>query len=247
MRIAVVTPYFRESLDQLKRCHDSVAAQTVPCTHFLISDGNPMAEADTWDCIHIKGPNHNDYGDTPRAIGTASAASLGYDAILLLDGDNWYEPDHVETLLAVQAQTKADVVTCARMLRRSPDLSVMGVDFESDGVTFNDTNCYLVMRDAFPLFRAWSHKDASLGIVGDRIFWNACRSQENNIKIARSPKPTINYVTTFSCHYVQYGETPPDHAKEIVRTTDGRFMMMNSKEVRAMVAQAEQALSPPED
>lgn len=246
MRIAVVTPYCRETLEQLKRCHDSVAQQTVPCTHFLVADGFPMAEADAWDCIHIKAPHHNDYGDTPRLIGTSSASSLKYDAILLLDGDNWFEPNHVETLLNVQKQTNADVVTCARMLRRSPDLSVMGVDFESDGVHFNDTNCYLVMKSAFPLFRAWAFKDPKLGIVGDRIFWNAVKSVEGDIKVARSPAPTINYVTTFSCHYVQYGETPPDHAKEIVRTTEGDFVMMRSKDVQAIVA-ADQSLTPPEE
>lgn len=249
MRIAVVTPYCRETLEQLQRCHESVAQQTIPTDHILVADGHPMAEVDTWKCIHIKAPHHNDYGDTPRIIGTASASTLGYDAILLLDGDNWFDPDHVETLLAVQKQTGADVVTCPRTLRRSPDLSVMGVDFESDGVVFNDTNCYLLMRSAFPLFRAWSFKDQSLGIVGDRIFWNACKANanESNIKIARSPKATINYVTTFSCHYTQYGEQAPDHAKEIVRTTDGQFQMMNSKLVREMAAQQEQTMLPPDE
>lgn len=233
MRIAVVTPYCRETLDQLRRCHESVINQTVPTDHFLVSDGFPMAEVDDWKCTHIKVPHHNDYGDTPRLIGTSSAATLGYDAILLLDGDNWFNENHVETLLSVQDQTKADVVTCARTLRRSTDLSVLGVCFESDGVLFNDTNCYMVMRSAFALFRAWGFKDQSLGIVGDRIFWGCVKGVED-IKVVRSPAPTVHYVTTFSCHYVMHGEEPPANAKEIVRTLDGHYEMMRSSDVRAM-------------
>lgn len=246
MRIAVVTPYCRESLEQLQVCHESVRNQTVACDHILVADGFPKPEVDGWQAQHIKGPHHNDYGDTPRLLGTASAATQGYDAILLLDGDNWFEPNHVETLLAVATQTGADVVTCARMLRRSPDLSVMGVCFESDGVHFNDTNCYLIRKKAFPLFRAWGFKDPALGIVGDRIFWN-CVKNIDDIKVARSPAPTINYVTTFSCHYVQHGETPPDHAKEIVKLAAGGYTMMRTKDVRTMVQAAEDTLRPDED
>ncbi|RYD67416.1 MAG: glycosyltransferase, partial [Verrucomicrobiaceae bacterium] len=163
MKIAVVTPYYRETAEQLTRCHQSIKDQTVKTDHFFVSDGFPNPIVDTWDCVHIKVPNHADYGDTPRLIGAASAASLRYDAILLLDADNWFEPDHVQTLLDVQAREQADVVTCSRMLIRS-DLTRMGECIESDGKRFNDTNCYLVMKHAFPLFRAWGFKDPSLGV-----------------------------------------------------------------------------------
>lgn len=234
MRIAVVTPYYKETLEQLQRCHDSVKNQTLPTDHFLIADGFPKPEVDGWDCFHLKIPNHADYGDTPRAIGTASAAAMKYDAILLLDGDNWYEPDHVEALWNVHVETGADVVTCARMLRRTPDLSILGPDHESDGITFNDTNCYLIAARAFPLFRAWSYKDPALGIVGDRIFWNALKTCED-ITIGRSDRPTINYATTFSFHYDQYGETPPDHCKQIVRVEGGGYEMMLTKDFRALM------------
>jgi hypothetical protein len=238
MRIAVVTPYCHETHEQLRRCHDSVINQTVKCDHFLVSDGFPMAEVDAWACTHIKVPHHNDYGDTPRLIGTSSAATLGYDAILLLDGDNWFNQNHVETLLHVQASTQADVVTCARTLLRAADLSPLGVCFESDGVNFNDTNCYLIMKKAFPLFRAWAFKDPKLGIVGDRIFWN-CLKAVDDIKVVRSPAPTVNYVTTFGFHYTMFGEEPPENAKEIVRLAEGGFEMMKSADVRKMVQAAE--------
>jgi glycosyltransferase involved in cell wall biosynthesis len=33
-RIAVVTPYYKEPLEWLRQCHDSVLAQEVPADHF---------------------------------------------------------------------------------------------------------------------------------------------------------------------------------------------------------------------
>lgn len=234
MKIAVVTPYYKETLDQIERCHRSVVDQTVACDHFLVSDGFPQDAIDTWGAIHLKVPNHKDYGDTPRMIGAGSAASLGYDAILLLDADNWFEPEHVEVLLRLAQESSADVITCTRMLRRSTDLSPMGACLESDGKTFNDTNCYMVMRRAFPIFRAWGFKDPSLGIVGDRIFWNALKTLP--VKIAHSDRATVNYVTTFAFHYVIRGEEPPAGSKDIVRMPDGSFKMMTWDESRAYAA-----------
>src|SRR5690606_27227136 len=121
-------------------------------TNVMISDGYPNLVVDTCEkTVHIKRPNHGDYGDTPRAIGGLSASNMGFDAITLLDADNWCEPNHLELLSAVQRESGAMVVTGTRYLRR-PDESIMGVCNESDGETFNDTNCYLIMRPAFPAF-----------------------------------------------------------------------------------------------
>lgn len=244
MRVAVVTPYFKEPLEKLKRCHDSVANQTVKTDHYLVADGFPKPEVNAWNAVHIPLPvNHNDYGDTPRLIGTASAVTKGYDAILLLDGDNWFEPNHVETMLAVQNHFKADVVTCPRMLRR-PDGSVLGQCKESDGVNFNDTNCFLLTKPVFPIFRAWGFKDPKLGIVGDRLFWNAIR--DNAVSVARSDLPTVNYETTFACHYEERGETPPENGKVIARFTDGSYKMMNWRDYQALMQQQVQVTRPPQ-
>lgn len=243
MRIAVVTPYFKEPLEKLTRCHQSVLRQTHPCDHIMVADGFPLDEIDTWKVNHIRlGQNHADYGDTPRIIGTASAATLGYDAIVLLDGDNWFEPDHIESLVKVQTETNAQVVTCPRWLRRQ-DGSPLDVCTESDGNVFNDTNCYLIMHPVFPIFRAWAFKDPTLGIIGDRVFWEAIKA--NNLSIARSAKATVNYETRFACHYWQRGEKPPENAKVIVRLTDGSHHMVSHQRYLELVADA-QATRPPQ-
>ena len=56
MRIAVVTPYYKEPTDILRRCHDSVMAQTCPVTHIMVSDGHPNPEVDQWNAIHVRLP-----------------------------------------------------------------------------------------------------------------------------------------------------------------------------------------------
>ena len=88
MRIAIITPYYKEPTEVLRRCHDSVKAQTYPATHFMLADGHPNPEVDNWDVVHIKLPAHGDSCDTPRAIGALSASAQGFDAISLLDADN---------------------------------------------------------------------------------------------------------------------------------------------------------------
>jgi glycosyltransferase involved in cell wall biosynthesis len=217
MRVAVLTPYHKESLDVLKRCHDSVVNQThADVVHFMVADGHAIDEIDTWEKIeHIKLPNqHADYGDTPRCIGALSISAQGFDAITLLDADNWFEPNHIETLLKMQRDTGAQVVTGTRTLRR-PDESILAVDTESDGVHFNDTNCYLMMKPTFVAFSSWGFKDTKEGIIGDRYFWETV--QRMGYTRAHCTIPTTNYVTTFAYHYEKHGETPPDWSKVIAR------------------------------
>lgn len=229
MRIAVITAYCRETLEQLERCHQSVIGQMHYCDHFMVADGHPRPEVDGWRCFHLKIPNHNDYGDTPRIVGAASASALGYDAIAFLDADNWYEAHHLLTLVALQGRTGAQIVTSARMLRRVDDSSTLGICRESDGERFNDTNCYLIMRPVFGILRAWAFRDQQTSAVGDRIFWEAVKA--HNIKRAHSPAPTVNYVTNFANHYLANGQVPPVGSKIIVRMSDGSWKPVSYSEL----------------
>lgn len=223
MKIAVVTPYYKEPLEVIRRAHESVKSQTVPVDHILVADGFARPEIDGWDARHISLPNHADYGDTPRLVGAASAASLDYEALLLLDADNWFEPTHVAAMVDRAVKTQADIVTCSRRLIRT-DGTVLGDCQESDGAHFNDTNCYLLTRRAFPLMQAWGFKDPKLGIVGDRIFWDAVKAAPLPRIHARDIR-SVNYVTSFAVHYAGYGECPPEDAKVIAQTSNGLTMM----------------------
>ena len=226
MRVAVVTPYCKESLEVLERCHKSVKAQThSDVVHYMVADGCPNDAIDTWDVQHVKLPKpHGDYGDTPRSIG-AIAAGYEADAICLLDADNWFEPDHVSLLHKKQQETGAAVVTATRMLRRL-DGSELGICYESDGRNFNDTNCYFLTKPAMVALVLTAFKDPSEAIVGDRHIWNTV--QRMNQPIAHCVIPTVNYTTTIACHYTDRKEEPPEEAKVIVKfAPDQPFKMIS--------------------
>jgi glycosyltransferase involved in cell wall biosynthesis len=112
MKVAVVTPYYREPIEKLRRCHDSVMAQTRACTHFMVADGFARDEIDDWDVQHIRLPlGHADFGNTPRCLGALSALNQGFDGFAYLDADNWYHPEHAESL--VEAAIRHDAASSA--------------------------------------------------------------------------------------------------------------------------------------
>ena len=217
MRIAVITPYYKEDIDTLTNCMTSVGKQTHShVDHFMVADGypNPIIADLSW-VKHIAIPNSGDFGDTPRGIGAAVAAAQGYDYIAFLDADCWYEPNHLETMLGVMKEANVEVVTCPRNLFRE-DGTFMGVDTESDGYDFNDTNCYLFGKAAIHLARNWMFKSKADCALGDRHMWANIKA--HNMKIARSLKPTLNYVTRVVEHYKRLGEIPPKDSQMIMYT-----------------------------
>lgn len=228
MRVAVITPYYKEDLNTLARCHKSVVNQThKDVTHFMVADGFPRDYVDTWECEHIKLPNCADTGDTPRVVGYAVASARGFDAICFLDADCWLEPQHISEMVDIMKSSNCAVVTCPRNLYHV-DGTFMAVDKESDGRAFNDTNCYLIHRNAYMLIHAWIQKPVGEGLIGDRYFWfEVCKS---GVPMARAIKPTVNYTTTYAFHYELNGLPVPDHAKVIADLGDG-YKTYNHKEV----------------
>lgn len=212
MRVAVVTPYFKEPLEVLRRCHDSVAAQThADVFHVMVADGHPRAELDAWPVRHLPLPwNNGDYGDTPRVTGALAAAAQGADAIAFLDADNWFEPEHLAVMIKAARDASAHVVTATRNLMR-PDGSFLGVDKASDGQTFCDMNCYFFTRPAFGAIGAFAFKDPRSAIVDDKILWSiVAGSNATRTHVAR---PTVNYTTLWAISYLERGEPPPPGAR----------------------------------
>ena len=213
MRVAVVTPYFRESDDVLRQCLDSVSAQNHPVSHILVADGFPK----NWVCdlaarhIVLPGSGHGDNGNLARAVGAAVAVSEDYDAIALLDADNWYRPDHISSLLALHDQTGAAICTSGRSLQRMDGSALKALDPESEGVNFADTSCLLYFRPAFALLPLWGLMPRKFGPICDRIMWAAIQSRK--IRTAHSGMPSMAFRTCYCNHYKVAGETPPPDCK----------------------------------
>ena len=156
MHVGVITPYFRETLDVLRNCHDSVRKQTHPCEHFMVADGFPQTEISNWAVQHIVlAKSHADAGNTPRAIGSLSAMNQDFDAIAYLDADNWYYPNHLEAMIKLHQQTGEAVCTASRTIHRL-DGSLIGADGEYDKYNLVDTSCFFFTRPAFRLLPAWA-------------------------------------------------------------------------------------------
>ena len=212
LKIAVITPYYKESLHQLKKCHESVLAQGLEVTHFFISDGIPNPEIDLWNCVHIKLPmSLKDYGDTPRGIGAAIASAQQYDGICFLDADNWYEPNHIANIREVFSAYQTPIITISRNLYLKENGNYLGLCPECDGINFVDTSCYFFHKSAFNICRYWLFTPQGMGMLDDRIIWSAI--QQQNISRVHISQPTVNYATDFASHYHYFGLTPPPYSR----------------------------------
>ncbi len=213
-KVAVITPYYKEPIDQMERCLLSVRQQTVAADHFLISDGHPQSWLDLTGVRHIRlGKSHGDYGNTPRGIGAQLAISEDYDAICFLDADNWYDKDHVQVCLQAalsltgQLQDCDYVVAKRRLVR--PDLTVMYEGPDEPGHI--DTNSLFMLRGAFHLIPYWNLMPQNYSPIGDRLFKLVL--VKNELTYSSTEKITVNYYNLWASTYLRRGEPLPEGAK----------------------------------
>jgi hypothetical protein len=215
LRIAVITPCHDTPQAWLDQCRQSVLAQTLPCTHILVNDGGEPPQVDDSgpvQIVHLPRPHH-DVGNAGRAIGSVTAICQGFDALAYLDSDNWYEPNHLESLARLHRTTGAAVCTSTRNIYQ-PDGSLMGRDFEVDGERFVDTNCLFLTTGAFAAVSAWYLAPRGQALVGDRIVWQTIKKM--HLSCAHTNLPTVAYRTNYRFHFDHFGITAPPEAKRLV-------------------------------
>jgi glycosyltransferase involved in cell wall biosynthesis len=206
-RVAVVTPYFREDRPTLERCIESVRRQTVKADHFLVADGSAQNWIDQAGVRHIRlDKAYGDAGGTPRAIGSILAAADQYDAIALLDADNWYDAVHVEYCLETARMTcnEIDYVVARRRLVR-PDGSIIDIPQEpiEDHV---DTSCYFLLKGSYHMLSIWALIPKPLPPIHDGIFHAALKTA--GLRKAISECTTVNYQCMYAMVYQAIGEQP---------------------------------------
>ena len=206
-RVAVITPYYKETLDQLRQCHESVLYQSEQCMHVLVADGHRRRRINYWKAEHVRLPrNHGDIGSTPRLIGSYHAIGLGVEAIAFLDADNWFAPDHIASLLEAMQEQKADFVSSNRTLCRL-DGSVMGPCPLTDPERFIDTNAMLIGRGAFPQLHHWVLMPSYGHLIGDRVMLHHLKA--SGLKRYHLDKDSVYYRCTKEGLYRQMGEAIP--------------------------------------
>lgn len=211
MKVAVVTALHSAKPEWFAQCCASVRAQTHACMHIVVADGiaRPPMPGFEGQFIALE-KKHADYGDTPRAIGSMSAIAQGFDAIAYLDDDNWFHPQHLESLVVLQQRTGAALCSSARMLH-ALDGSVLARCPAVDGVHFVDTNCFFISRAAFALCAHWALMPSRFHLVGDRYIWMVAHYLR--LSHAHTGLASLHYRSNWAVSYTLAGRTPPAGAK----------------------------------
>ncbi|MCJ2025187.1 glycosyltransferase [Methylobacterium sp. J-067] len=217
-RIFVITPYYLESLDVLRRCHESVLAQQAEAriTHVMIADGHPREEIDGWDVLHIRLPKaHADNGNTPRGVGCVVAETNGAEFIAFLDADNWYYPDHLASMLDAMRETGASVACCWRDYYDPKGTKIDVVEADEMALGHVDTSCIMLSSAAFDVNQLWSTMPKILTPWCDRVVMTGIRHRRHMQCYTR--KRTVAFTTIYSQHFEDLNLPLPPNAK---RTPD---------------------------
>lgn len=210
-RIAVITPYYREDVPILRRCHESVKRQSMACTHFLIADGPGLTELDSWDCRHVRlGTGHADNGNTPRSIGALCAMNEGFTCITYLDADNWFLPDHLTSVLQLQRETGCEVVFTGREVVFPDGELIPQLDAEDISLTHADTSTIVVFTPAFKSLSIWAQMPQELGPYCDRVAFHYLTS---HFHCAWTKRCTVIFETWYDNHFMAAGKLIPANAK----------------------------------
>ena len=118
------------------------------------------------------------------------------------------------------------------MVKIYPTLTIDGTELyvdsvESNGENMVDTNSMFLTRDLLHLLTYWVTEPGQR-LWSDRYFWNAVKM--SNIKVARSLKPTVAYVSKWAWHYQYAGVEPPPDAVWIDRDAAGNLIHTKHKD-----------------
>jgi glycosyltransferase involved in cell wall biosynthesis len=225
MKIAVITPYYKESIAFLRQCHDSVLSQGADVDHFFIADGFPNPELMSWDIKHVLlSASHQDNGNTPRGIGAKLAAAEGYDFIGFLDADNWFHPNHIKSMFNLWEKTQADVCCSFTSIHTLDGNEMVGLQ-ASDQLTFQhvDTSCYFMHRNSFSALDIWLDMPKILSPVCDRIFLAGLKHKK--YRLAFTQQRSVAFRAQYKADYLAAKLVPPPNAKENVANQAEQYLL----------------------
>jgi cellulose synthase/poly-beta-1,6-N-acetylglucosamine synthase-like glycosyltransferase len=216
MKVAVITPYYKESDSTLRRCLDSVASQTYEdVSHYMVADGFPRADIledyPQVNAISLS-KSHSDYGNTPRGVGAMCALNEGADVVCFLDADNLYLPSHINSLVNLYRQASANnaPIDAAFAFRHIflPDYPELRLEDPEDVQrTHVDTSCYSFSRSAAFMWPLWGMIPKSWSPIGDRVIFDLVKA--NKLRVAWTGEFSVLYESNWSTHYRQANKELP--------------------------------------
>jgi len=230
MKAAVITPYYKEDISVLRRCHLSVLDQEVNCRHFMVADGFPNDSVSSWDCEHIILPSsHADNGNSPRAIGSISAMNQGYQLLLMLDADNWFCANHVSEALRIKQETPVTDIAALRRQMVLPDGTRLPDSPEDVANTHVDTSCFAFFESAFGILPLWAMMPKFLGPICDRIMLAGIR--QRYLKVTWAGKKTCYYTSNYRGSYLAANRVLPEKTNDPDLRSIDRLLRTNKKQV----------------
>ena len=197
LSVAVVTS--TQGRSTITKAIQSVKDQTRKATHYVFIHGAEYSDktiphlADDTVAVHLPRANGGGgYGMAP--VFALAPFAITEDVIFYLDDDNWYEPDHIESL--VEMIEKHDL-GWAYSLRKIVDnegsficednCESLGMQLNSDNQYLVDNSCYAVRTDV-----ARRHSHAwYVPIVSDRSF--QAELMRARVPTGTTGKHSVNY------------------------------------------------------
>jgi glycosyltransferase involved in cell wall biosynthesis len=190
---------------ELRQCIESVRAQTYPVNHHVYVNGPGFHASarrilsDYHDVTAFYLPEDTgDIGAGPSMSGVFSAAPFltNSEWILYLDDDNWFEPNHVESLVNLATAHNLSWAYSLRRLVSADGTPICDDDWCSlgqwpvyrTGDYVVDNSCYLVRRDlAMRCALAWQ----AIPMIQDRCYLMALK--ESGKRYGCTGLSTVNY------------------------------------------------------
>jgi glycosyltransferase involved in cell wall biosynthesis len=195
--VAVVTS--TQGRDTLRQCIASVQTQTYKATHYVFAHGKEHSDKVqslvSSDTVAVYLPCANGGGGLAMAPVFAAAPYLiNEDLIFYLDDDNYYDPDHIESLVALMQDHDLGWAYSLRKIVDNEGGYICDDNCESLGMQPNasghylvDNSCYAVRAD---IARKHSHA-WYVPVVSDRSFQASL--MQAKIKCGTTGKHSVSY------------------------------------------------------
>jgi len=178
LTVAVITS--TRGRETIKQANESVRNQTYKATHYVFAHGrdcwdkveNNMKEIANAQVVNLPRANGgNGYGMAP--VFALAPFAVEEDIMFYLDDDNWYEPDHIESLVEMIEKQNLGWAYSLRKIVDGEGNFICEDNCESLGCIPNSDNQYLVDNSCYAVRTdvARRHSHAwYVPIISDRSF-----------------------------------------------------------------------------
>ena len=198
MKVAVITS--TRGRKTIQKAHLSILNQTYPATHYVFAHGKDCWDAvdknmDGCDAQIVYLPRANGGGGLAMApVFAAAPYIIDEDIIFYLDDDNFYDPDHIESLVNLIQEFELGWAYSLRKIVDHDGNYVCDDNCESLGCQPNatghylvDNSCYAVRTDVARRYGyAWY-----VPVISDRNFFKAL--VEAGMTFGATGKHSVNY------------------------------------------------------